>query len=363
VLRRETPIDRAVEEQIAAELPRLTENLWGAQPRRLRFRHLSGWKNTGAFRVTFDLSSGGRRSLIWKMARYDPEEIPALHGLPLRPGPAEYAIYSRFPRLLEKLLPQVHQATASDRGLLYTYVLEDLTQGYATLDVQRHAIAAVAALPRVHEALRAVGSAAGENPELLRFDRSFSARVVDYAAGSFRSEGLDASRDLQLVVRSFDAVARAYATRIDGVYDRHDVTLIHGDLNPSNIMVGKSRETSLKLIDWEWCGHGLILSDLASLLKSAPPEVETAALEAYRKAVGKTPVSFPDEDYHWAKLQRALLDAAFFIRQRQAAPLTTRTFLDRAIERACGRVRDCLDALGESIFLPRGGECRPTPRG
>lgn len=65
--------------------------------------------------------------------------------------------------------------------------------------------------------------------------------------------------------------------------------LIHGDLNPTNVLVGSAGELRA-LLDWEWCHAGTPLSDLGNLCRrrpgGGPPEPFVATLAQGYRAEG-----------------------------------------------------------------------------
>ena len=73
---------------------------FGDQPVDIVYAHLSGWKESGSYRLYLKTDRGRNWTLIYKNAVYEQDQIPALATLPLKPGSAEYVVYANPPGTL-----------------------------------------------------------------------------------------------------------------------------------------------------------------------------------------------------------------------------------------------------------------------
>jgi hypothetical protein len=278
-------------------------------------RHLSGWKSSGAYRMKIQTVDGAEIFMIYKNALYALQDIPALAGFPLLPGPPEYTIYSRAAGPLAEYLPTVYLAEEISPGRRYHYLLEDLVREYRMMKGADQKILVSCMLPRLHTALDEWSRENPDAPDLLRFGRSFSIALQEYALENLRRYSRK-SRDhtLKKVLNSWPQIAE---THLRAEFFAQPGQLIHGDSNFSNIHLSKANPEKFKVVDWEWAGLGSPYADLASLLKGSRAEIETQALDQFGAGGG-----FSSGDRHmahrhylWATLERGLLDAAFLSAQ------------------------------------------------
>jgi aminoglycoside phosphotransferase (APT) family kinase protein len=79
------------------------------------------------------------------------------------------------------------------------------------------------------------------------------------------------------------AVADRAQELLDGV---HRTCLVHGDLNPTNLLVDATTEEVTGLVDWEYAHAGPPGADLGNLLRfERDPAFADAVLDAYRNGV------------------------------------------------------------------------------
>jgi hypothetical protein len=90
-------------------------------------------------------------------------------------------------------------------------------------------------------------------------------------------------------------------------------TLVHGDLNASNVLVMRaSAGNRIRIIDWETAGVGPGLIDLASLISGRLPDGHRAAMEAAYRAnlagssLSALPADAFDEALCWCRLALAV---------------------------------------------------------
>lgn len=315
----------------------------GAGVATTRCQHLSGWKQAGAFRFSGTTDDEHAWSVVWKEARYHDGDIPALDGLPVRPGPPEFAVYDRAGQALRRWLPTAYRCDELTPGSHYRYLLEDLAAHHRRLRHPQLARVVSRQLVALHAALRADQQAL--QGDLLTYDRAFSVALLAYATARLHRLAGDGSVDgLPAALGAWDDVRHAYLDGMDRVYTTADPQPIHGDLNPTNVWSEPGRPENLRLVDWEWAGTGIPHSDLVSVLKRATPTLERQALRRYHRAAGLRSWEDDLHAYRWCKLQRFLFDAGFFAAQlgragRNAPRLDLRTHVARSLAVVLDTVR------------------------
>jgi PST family polysaccharide transporter len=317
----------------------------GGAVKGVRHQHMSGWKKRGAFRVVAEDEAGREWRFIYKNAYYGREEIAALEGLPVKPGPPEFTLYQCAGRDLRAFLPEVYASREVVPDEHYWYLMEDLSRDYTTRNGEDEIITVCDRLPEIHAALgESVDARLGE--KMLRYDREFSERLLGYVDDIVRRFAGDRkTRGMGEWLPHWDLLTAAYAKMLDEVYENDVVIPIHGDLNMTNIMFHNQDPRQFKLIDWEWVGFGLPQSELASVLKVVPSELEFKALATYVAASGRDNAHAFERGYLWCKMQRGIFDAGFFARQITDASHGTLLNLDRHMQRALARARQALEDL------------------
>lgn len=116
----------------------------------------------------------------------------------------------------------------------------------------------------------------GRNPHLLRYDRDFlgvwPTRALDVAAR--QGAGDD-------TIRSLEGLVAGYGQVVDRLTAAPQ-TFIHGELYPSNVLVGNTGDDdAVWPIDWEMAGVGIPLLDLAALTAGWAGEEQAQLVEAY----------------------------------------------------------------------------------
>jgi hypothetical protein len=217
-----------------------------------------------------DTDAGTSWRLIFKDECYRPELIAALEGLPVSPGPPEAILYRNRNTALSAFLPQLFWFREVEPGRHFQYLLEDLAPTHALLrpDTGDH-IKATRGLLHIHKALREAFAA--EYPYgLIRYDRRYSERLLDYALGNLAEYG---ARTADGAVAALSGRWREIASvhQRDEFYDDDLRVPIHGDYNSSNIHAHREDANQLKVVDWEWAGVGLPHADLAALGQVGTP--------------------------------------------------------------------------------------------
>jgi aminoglycoside phosphotransferase (APT) family kinase protein len=300
------------------------------------YAHLSGWKDAGAFRLLLQTAKGRRWSVIYKNAVYNLEHIPALVGLPNKPGPPEYLIYKNARGPLAQYLPTIYMCQEVVPGKHYQYLLEDVGQAYQKVSGQENLLKAAKALVAIHKAM-ADCLCDVDQAIFFRYNSDFSTQLQEYVVANLqRYANITTSNAASEVLALWPHISKRH--RCHPAYSLQTVSLIHGDFNPANILVHQRRPDRIKLIDWEWAGFGMPHADMASLLKRAPPEVEQQALLLFSDQNRRLSPSQHKTLYEWCQLERGLIDASFMIAQgmmQSSAEKSSRfyRYTERSLER------------------------------
>jgi hypothetical protein len=151
----------------------------------VRHQHMSGWKKRGAFRLIVKDDRKREWTFIYKNAYYERSEIAALEGLPITPGPPEFALYGCAYRDLRHFLPEVYASREVVPDTHYWYLMEDLSEDYTTKDGENEIIIVCERLPEIHAAIgRSMDGHLSQ--KMLRFDREFSVRLLGYVGDNLR---------------------------------------------------------------------------------------------------------------------------------------------------------------------------------
>ncbi len=296
---------------------------------------LNGWKASAwTTRVFLRSSSGSTVSIICKAAHYD-EEVPAVEGLPLEPGPPEMHVLDQCAGadLLIASLTSRPLAVTRVNDRRFQFVLEDLGRTHRALPTPNGILASVDHLPELHVALAELEDAPG---------------FLDYAAAFGSTDFADYVREH---ISAYETVmdssgARAVTARLDELtagctepeWPEAAVCRIHGDPNPTNVLHARRNPSDVRFIDWEWVGRGLAHADLACLTKRLGPADEVEAINRFARSDPSMGQRTHQRLYHQAKLARSLLDASFLSAQsgheRAGVTFDIEAPLGRAIEAA-----------------------------
>lgn len=331
------------------ELDRVCRQATGRGLRSASYAHLSGWKDSGAYRLSLRLEGFRFWLAIYKLSVYGQDQIPALQGFPARVGPPEYTVYSHGSSPLSRFLPEVYVAHEVEPGCCYRYVLEDLYEKYQVLPNRRGLEAITPLLPMFHQALQEWGQQV-DLDRFIRYDAGFSHGLRTYAEAAlaeFASEYPDSYVGQWL--QSWPRVAELHADPGFDPYDR--LQPIHGDLNLRNVVFGRRDTSSFKLLDWEWAGWGRPLADLASVVKHMHTEQAEWAFETYAEAAKLPDIREARRRFYWECLERGLIDAAFMAKQIVEMPPKTRMNVFGFLDNSLRQVTDSCRALEGDAFL------------
>lgn len=319
------------------EIAAISAGRFGFTPSRVSHLKLSSWKRTGSYRVYLRAGTGAVKSLVFKDACYSRENIPALTGLPVKPGFSEFFVYAEADGTLSEYLPEIYLCERIETELRYRYLLEDLSVRFRADHGPEAHLHAARELPRLHRALGR-WNRTHHSAGLPVYGKAFSETILPYVR-----ERLDAYADAtgNTAARAILEIWSELESGLSESYPGLSLTLIHGDYNISNIWSGS--DGRLKVVDWEWAGLGFPQMDLASLLKHASPELESAALAAYIESDGTLAPEEQIRVYRRCLLERTLLDAAFIsvqaIRTGWSSRMNLPKFVDAALLRAISAFR------------------------
>lgn len=324
------------------------------------YYHLSGWKSAGAYRLIIETHPGEFTHLIFKDTIYETEEIPALLNLPVRPGPAEYAIYRQPMGPLANYLPTVYLAEEIVPNLHYHYIFEDLASDYHIVKSYEDILNFSRLLPNLHLALNEWAAQVDINC-LIQYDRDFSLALQLYARRSLEdfSQHVE-DTTLHQVLSHWKEITQIHL--LPEFFTLQPRVVIHGDANYTNIHINRYDSQKFKIVDWEWAGVGSPLADLASLLKGAPGEVEARAVREFIPANKQSNLSLApgltsqqyQRMYQWCKLERGMLDASFLAIQHLSTRNQPQFSLPNAISHALQRVWDSYKQLSNEASQTNG---------
>jgi hypothetical protein len=307
-------------------------------PALLEHVHLSPFKAIGgAHRVLITTPSGRRWSLIHKECRYGPEAAPGAARLGLDVGPQEYAVYTSASQDLRRFLPRVYHAEELEPGMRYRYLLEDLSPRYHKPVSPRDLRAVVAGLGAFGTALDAWAQQA-DVASLFHYDRGFMVRLRDLAGEIFDAYQSRSPVELPngaLLTRVLDTVATP------DVHGMLPAAAVHGDLNRASVLL---RDSTLKVVDWEWTGFGVPHMDLAILLEHADARTTRRGLACFTRHRPQLSVEEHAHLFHWARAATCTLVASVLAAEllagagptRADRPAMLRRFLRMAVEAASG---------------------------
>jgi hypothetical protein len=305
--------------------------------------HLSSWKPRGTYRLQITTRGGRNWRLIFKDELYSTDLIPALGTLPILPGPSEFAIYGIEEPRFARFLPKVYWRREVEPGRHFQYIIEDLDGSFDRMRRERQQLVlAGRALLQFQEALEDAFEQ-GPHPYLIRYDRPYSERLLDYVTRSL--EAYRAGRQvssLDELCRSWPRVARVHGR--DEFYQHGLHGPVHGDYNRSNVHLHGRDAAEIKVVDWEWAGIGVPHADLAALLKLVSPEDERAVLDVFISGSPGLDAETHWRIFRWCQLERRLMDAGFLARQQMASPRRVR-WLEDYIDRAAADVLQSVQRL------------------
>lgn len=305
-----------------------------SRPRQVTHLNLSPFKDaSGAYRVWCTTGHGVPWSLIFKDARYDHFDGPALGALPVAAGPTEYAVYATASGVLRDILPDVYHAAEVSPGRHYQYLLEDLEGAYGKPVRPREFIQAAVSLTTLSPAVHSWATSARPSG-LIAYDQAYCRTLVDYAA-----ETLSRYSKLRSGSMAFDALAMWPRVRkVVTLPEPHQIQPargVHGDFNRASVMLPHASRESAgpKVIDWEWAGIGPPHLDLAALLDDADQHVMRRTVRSYAAAAPELDLSTHERLLRWAQVLMSVKNSAFLAAQLLDARTVTRIDRSKYIER------------------------------
>lgn len=304
------------------------------------YYHLSGWKKSNTYRLLLETEKGDKWSLIYKNALYRQDIIPALGNFPINPGPPEYTIYSKAEGEITKYLPIIYRCCEIHAGSHYMYLMQDLNANYRPAGGKRDILCITAELTKLYDIF---GEYRFDEDSLIRYNRELSTRLQTYIIYNLeRYANATDSKTVSAVCANWQKIASLYEEKYEYLWLS---SIIHGDSNLANILVGRNYVDGIKFIDWEWAGIGLPHQDLASLLKRAKPNVEEAALSIFSKNNKQITIAEHKRLYEICQLERSLIDSAFLAKQTTCTTESTIIDIKAYIEDSASRVLEAYNRL------------------
>lgn len=287
----------------------------GSKLRRVAYRHLSGWKRAGAYRLFLENTRGHLWRLIYKNAVYELDHIPALKNFPVTPGAPEFLVYSRASGSFAEYLPEVYLCQEEIPNKHYHYLLEDLGEDFCPVcenNTTKVKFSVVEQLPAFHEAmlewLKEV-----DKQLLLQYNEEYSQALRTYAGDVFAEYSKQTSSPVvQKVCEHWAGIAQLAIGATNWALERAP---IHGDANGSNILIHKNNIQRIKFIDWEWAGVGMPFADIVSLFRRVDADTGAKIVAIYRENSRNQTFGDPLRLYEWCRLERAMVDAAYIASQ------------------------------------------------
>ena len=268
------------------------------------YQHLSSWKPQGAFRLFLETRNGTQWTVIFKQTVATSEFNPILDGLPVVPGPAEFAIYQCGQPGLARYLPQCFVADEVEPGRRYMFIQEDLGKPHRQATGESP-MPPIEDLVGLHNALDRCVS--GPDNHLLIDYLEAADRFIAFFRQSLEVQvEADNDRLLGQLLNRFEEVEAAYRQGMS--LPASSVGIVHGDPNLSNVHISALTPGHTKFLDWEWAGINVRHIDLAAMLKFMSPRVESESLKLYARLNPSLSLSEHRLLYYWAKLDRSLLD-------------------------------------------------------
>lgn len=297
---------------------------------------VSDWPKTGEYRLMLHARSERLLKLIYKEVFLDEEHVPALAGIRVAPGPPECAIYRSGSSQLLRYLPAVYLCDEIIPRKQYRYILEDLEQDYREPASKDDYLLLTRRLPKIHLALREWLESGGED-ELIRYEGIYLDSLHEFSRETLESlfdrELSDSAKKIQ---SSWKRIMQMLNRK--NFFEFIPMRPIHGDFATTNIRINRENEDEIKLVNWEWAGIGIPHADLASLLQSAPKQIEEEALDIFIQHIKGWTLGEQVKLYWSCKLERGLFDAAFLAAQLGEEPgrggINYRAHIDVALRRA-----------------------------
>lgn len=279
-----------------------------------QYCHMSGWKDAGSYRLVLRCKPRRAVRVVFKNAKYSDVDIPALNGLPVAPGLAEYFFFTRTDGPASKFLPEIYLAEEVSPKAHYRYLMQDLSVDHRDFAGSADLVKICEFLPRLQEALLESATRADDS-QLIRYDRDFDAQLLTYACRSLEAyQTVHRDPVVERLLSEWAEFAALYSRSSEMAYTLQPLTVVHGDYNTSNVMIHQ-RDNSIRVFDLEWAGWGLPHGDLASSLIGAQLDLEEFCLAAFHRSLGLHTLDEDRAILRHARLQRAVLNASFAAKQ------------------------------------------------
>ena len=312
---------------------------------KVNFLKLSGWKPSGAYRIFIRTKKGIKWSLVYKNAKYEQNEIPAIEGLPFIPGYPEFLVYNDSKGIIAKYLPFVFDCREIRPFKQYQYVLEDLSLNNVRLSECSHDVIlkTVSKLHKFHASLEEWTTSI-DLYRIPKYDNNFTLSLQTYAYHALRKYNSIVNDDsVTRVLNLWPNICDVHKST--DVYDIKRLHPIHGDLNPSNVWVHRKNHERLKIVDWEWIGFGFPHADLASLLVNSSPKIEEKAIDVFYNEYNELSINQHKRIYQKCKLERAILNGSFIALQYINSSYQTKMNMAKFVHNAMKHILNTYNEL------------------
>lgn len=273
------------------------------------YTHLSSWKDEGTYRLSLKTENRTWR-VIYKNSSYSLEHIAGLDGFNINFGASEFSIYQQGKKQLADYIPDVYLCTEIVPNKHYQYLLEDLGNQYRRI-YPNDANAMLKVVVELCQLNTIVSQLEPDRclPNILNYDQNFAMTLQTYAQNMLEKY-VQTTGDIKTwnLLRLWPKICKILSSK--EVWASRRVSLIHGDLNFSNVLLSQDSKT-IKVVDWEWAGWGTPHTDLAFFLQLVSPTVEEQALTLFAHHHQEMTYAAHKRLYSWCKLEREILNASF----------------------------------------------------
>lgn len=245
-------------------------------------------------------------------------------------APTEYLIYNNTQAALADYLPAPFRcaelSTELTKGRFYQYLLEDLYD-YRKVKRPEHIFRVVARLPELHRALNEWSKTINQR-DLFRSDSLTSSITKELT----HYKKISAHPLLQTIYDLWSHLQKV--AELEDFRYLKELSPIHGDLWPDNVLIQPNYAQRVKIIDWESLCMGRRHADLANLLMNATSAVQEQALSIYATNLPELSLAEHRRLFNWCRLEYCLLKAVSCAREHvefSAAPMTLPAYVKRTI--------------------------------
>ncbi len=275
---------------------------------------INGYKTNSVFVVYVEGRGSDRASFVFKDVNLADEAYPAIKGFPGDVGLPESSLYASANEEIRSFMPSLYALEEIAPDTHFHYYLQDLSADYRTGFDEADDLRATDSILAVSSALTS-WMANGYHVNLIQYDRTFPEAFLEYSKDALtRFFERTGDQSTNVLLGSWGHIAEAYQENTPSSAD----AAVHGDFRRGNVFHHRRDPSVVKLVDWEFAGHGWIHNDLASTLK-------LSSWNAIEEVLGR--ISGRDQSRSFeehkrlflrCRLERGLLDASLVANQRLA---------------------------------------------